>query len=443
MEHGQLTQEMVTPLLDTEDAALQKTALAILSGRGWTASVVKLLRQWLAQTAIPAERRESLRATILTLCKDADLQELVAQTAQQSETAPATQLLLLEAVAQSPLDRLPASWVRAVGHSLSSADSRLAHQAVTIVRVHGLADFDEALRRLAENSQKPADLRVAAAAAVAPRLPKVEQPLFEFLKARLDAALPPLTRLAAATALGNARLNDEQLLALTKVVAEMGSLELPRLLAAFERSHNARVGEKLVEALGRSPGLSTLTGEVLRQTVRDYPDAVRQKIHPLLKRLDMDAEKMRARLDELEPVLSGGNVQRGRQVFFGTIAVCSACHAVKGEGGQIGPDLSKIAVLRGKRDLLESVLFPSAGFARGYEPYTVTTRSGKVYSGILKRETADAIYLIATDRAEIRVPRAEIDAIDPARTSIMPQGLEVQLSRQELTDLFAFLQSLR
>jgi putative heme-binding domain-containing protein len=319
----------------------------------------------------------------------------------------------------------------------------VAHQAVAIVRVHGLADFDEALRRLAENSQKPADLRVAAAAAVAPRLPKVERPLFEFLKARLDAALPPLTRLAAATALGNARLNDEQLLALTKVVADMGSLELRRLLAAFERSHNVRVGEKLVEALGRSPGLSSLTGEVLRQTVRDYPDAVRQKIHPLLKRLDVDAEKMRARLDELEPVLNGGNAERGRVVFFGTIAVCSACHAVKGEGGQIGPDLSKIAVLRGKRDLLESVLFPSAGFARDYEPYTVTTRSGKVYSGILKRETADAIYLIATDRAEIRIPRTEIDAIDPAQTSIMPQGLDAQLSRLELTDLFAFLQSLR
>jgi putative heme-binding domain-containing protein len=177
--------------------------------------------------------------------------------------------------------------------------------------------------------------------------------------------------------------------------------------------------------------------------VRNYPDAVRRQIHPLLKRLDLDVEKMRARLDELEPVLNGGNAERGRVVFFGTIAVCSTCHAVKGEGGQIGPDLSKIAVLRGKRDLLESVIFPSAGFARDYEPYTVTTRSGKVYSGILKRETADAIYLIATDRAEIRVPRTDIDTIEPARTSIMPQGLDAQLSRLELTDLFAFLQSLR
>ena len=60
----------------------------------------------------------------------------------------------------------------------------MAHQAVAIVRVHGLADFDEGVRRLADNSQKPADLRVAAAVAVAPRLPKMEGPLFEFLKAQ-------------------------------------------------------------------------------------------------------------------------------------------------------------------------------------------------------------------------------------------------------------------
>jgi putative heme-binding domain-containing protein len=74
----------------------------------------------------------------------------------------------------------------------------------------------------------------------------------------------------------------------------------------------------------------------------------------------------------------------------------------------------------------------------------VTAKSGKVYSpGILKRQTAEAIYLVTTDRAEIRIPRSDIEAIEPGKVSIMPQGLDAQLSRPELADLMAFLQSLR
>ena len=62
---------------------------------------------------------------------------------------------------------------------------------------------------------------------------------------------------------------------------------------------------------------------------------------------------------------------------------------------------------------------------------------------MLARETAEAVYLVTAERAELRVPRAEIAAIERGRTSIMPQGLDAQLSREELRDLFAFLRRLR
>jgi putative heme-binding domain-containing protein len=71
------------------------------------------------------------------------------------------------------------------------------------------------------------------------------------------------------------------------------------------------------------------------------------------------------------------------------------------------------------------------------------TRDGKTHTGILGRETADAVVLITAERAEIRIPRDAIETLVPSRVSIMPQGLEAQLSRQELGDLLAFLQSLR
>ena len=157
-----------------------------------------------------------------------------------------------------------------------------------------------------------------------------------------------------------------------------------------------------------------------------------------------DREKQKARLADLQDVLAGGDIQRGRELFFGNKkAICATCHAVQGTGGQIGPDLSKIGAIRSGGDLLEAIILPSASFARGYEPFNVVTDDGQVLSGIIGRETADAIHLFNSSRIETRVPRSEIESIGQATVSIMPEGMENQLSRQELADLIEFLRSLR
>jgi putative heme-binding domain-containing protein len=116
---------------------------------------------------------------------------------------------------------------------------------------------------------------------------------------------------------------------------------------------------------------------------------------------------------------------------------------VRAEGGRIGPDLSTIGGIRSGQDLLEAIVFPSASFARGYEPYLVDMKDGKTHSGIIGRETPEAIYLITADRPEVRLPRQSIETLERGRVSIMPQGLDTQLSREELANLIAFLKSLR
>ena len=75
----------------------------------------------------------------------------------------------------------------------------------------------------------------------------------------------------------------------------------------------------------------------------------------------------------LEPLLRRGNASRGREVFFGSKAACSACHFILGVGGHVGPDLSRIGEGRTSRDLLEAILYPSASFARGFEPNIIAT----------------------------------------------------------------------
>jgi putative heme-binding domain-containing protein len=238
-------------------------------------------------------------------------------------------------------------------------------------------------------------------------------------------------------------LSDAQLGELARAIAGAGALELPHLAAAFEKSPSATAGKHFVEALEKSPGLRSLSSEGLRRTLQQYPAEVRQAAALLFKRLEVDAEQQKARLAELEPVLSSGNAVRGRIVFFGAKAACSACHTIRSQGGKIGPDLTKIGSIRTGRDLLEALVFPSASIVRGYEPYQVMTQDGRVHNGILGRETAEAIYLVTAERAEVRIPRRSIETFEPSRVSIMPQGLDGQLTREELADLLALLQSLR
>ena len=139
--------------------------------------------------------------------------------------------------------------------------------------------------------------------------------------------------------------------------------------------------------------------------------------------------------------LSGGDVARGRTIFFGKKAACSGCHSVGDRGGRVGPALSTIGDIRKPGDLLESIVLPSASFARGFRSYTVATESGRVYTGVISRETTRAIWIKAADLSEVRVPRNQVEAIRESATSIMPQGLDKTLTPGQLADLLAFLRS--
>src|SRR5262245_54675140 len=96
------------------------------------------------------------------------------------------------------------------------------------------------------------------------------------------------------------------------------------------------------------------------------------------------------------------------------------CHAIGYIGGKIGPDLTRIGQVRGERDLLEAIVFPSASFARSYEPVVVRTTSGQVHSGVLRSDTADEVVISVGGPVDTRVPRREIAEIQPGTISLMP-----------------------
>ena len=88
-------------------------------------------------------------------------------------------------------------------------------------------------------------------------------------------------------------------------------------------------------------------------------------------------------------------------------------------------------------------MFPSASFARGYEPVVVRMQSGQTHSGLLRSETADEIVLSSLTSADTRVARKDVADIQPGTISLMPAGYGELLTRQELADLLAFLKAAR
>ncbi|HVR84039.1 MAG TPA: HEAT repeat domain-containing protein, partial [Planctomycetota bacterium] len=356
MEHGALTREEVTPLLDPVDLPLQQAALSVVAARGWSGELRGLLQKWLAAEEPPPEAE----AILTVFARDPVIQDLVAQGLRSPKTSTPTRLVLLETVARAPLDHPPATWTAELRWSLTHADPRVVRQAVAAIRAGGVVDFDAAVLEIARDSARSEDLRVEALVAVAPRLAKMDSTLFGFLRECVDKEKPALLRLAAAQALGSASLSNDQLFRLASTLGMAGALELPRLLCAYEHSDSAKVGKELVGWLEKSAAVEALSAESLRRALKNYPEEVRGQAAPILKRLEVDTEKQKARLEELSPALTGGDPARGKDIFFGTKTACSTCHAVQSQGGRVGPDLSKIASIRTGRDLLESIVFPSA-----------------------------------------------------------------------------------
>ena len=197
-------------------------------------------------------------------------------------------------------------------------------------------------------------------------------------------------------------------------------------------------------ALVNSSALDSLKPDQLVRALATYPPSVRTAAQPIFQRLALNLDQMQARIRDLAPVLQGGDPKRGREVFFARKANCSVCHAVGSLGGQIGPDLTKIAEIRGGMDLLEAITFPSALVSPAATNRWWWKRNrGGYFKASCRRQTADSLVLIGPDLTEQRIARSEIEGITPSKASVMPDGLVNQVSRAELQDLIAFLLSLK
>ncbi|HKQ37589.1 MAG TPA: PVC-type heme-binding CxxCH protein [Verrucomicrobiae bacterium] len=411
MDNGNLQAEAVIKYLDSKDPLLKDTAYWIVSHHAeWGEKLAKYFRD---ADVDPQQ--------LASLARNTAIQDLIADLVHTERCDVA-----LRAMAKSGLKAAPEEWVNGLIDVLHR-DGQCIREAIAACR--SLTFAKEHAPKIAEALKAtPLSVRLEALAALPGTGHEMSTDSFQLVCAKLDG-----------NALAKAKLNKNQLLTLAPRLKEAGPLDLPKVLAPFENCSDEKVGETLLSSLRETKGLYP---DLLKRLAK-FPEPVQKELNALSGSLNADVAKQKAHLEALLGSLKDGDIRRGQAVFNSTKAACSTCHAIGYLGGTLGPDLTRIGQVRTDRDLLESVLYPSASFVRSFEPVIVSTKAGDEYSGVLRKDSADEVILGTGANLEVRVPRSDIAEMRPGSVSVMPQGLDQQITKQELADLIAFLRATR
>jgi putative membrane-bound dehydrogenase-like protein len=127
----------------------------------------------------------------------------------------------------------------------------------------------------------------------------------------------------------------------------------------------------------------------------------------------------------------------GQQVFS---QKCGICHRFNSQGHAVGPDLSALTD-RSPAGLLVSILDPNRAVESKYQSYAAVTDDGLTYTGLLSAESGSSVTLLAQEGKQQVILRNQLEALESTGKSLMPEGLERELSRQDLADVLAYLGS--
>jgi putative heme-binding domain-containing protein len=240
------------------------------------------------------------------------------------------------------------------------------------------------------------------------------------------------------------------------VLASLGHIDDPRVativLAAYGRlepelqpkaiellTQRAVWAKSLLDAMGRKeiPATALNVNQVQRllsSRDKDLTSLVLAKWGSVRTERNPQREQVARQTRELL-LKNHGDPMRGWAVFK---KVCAQCHKIYGEGQDVGPDITSNG--RASFDqLLSNVLDPSLVIGAGYQARIVTTTGGRVLTGLVAEDSPQRIVLKLQGGKLETIPRGEVDSMTVSKLSLMPEGLENQLSRQELIDLFEFL----
>jgi putative membrane-bound dehydrogenase-like protein len=207
-------------------------------------------------------------------------------------------------------------------------------------------------------------------------------------------------------------------------------------LAVLRQPARVKLLLDAVEAGRLAPG--DIDAVAVNQLVGSRVAEIRERARKLLKG-SLPEERRRVLERYAEAAHREGDAERGRLVFQKN---CANCHSVAGIGVRVGPDIADTRV-KTREQLLSDILNPNGAIDGNYLNYVVSTQSGQVLSGLIDAETPSSLTLKRAEGQTDVILRQDIDEIRSSGTSLMPEGLEKNITVDEMSDLLSFLKNWR
>lgn len=321
-----------------------------------------------------------------------------------------------------------------------------------------------ALAALWEAAGRSAQPDLGEALPASPRL----QAVLEAARQRVtDAQADPELRAVAVTLLGHGRPPaDSDVAALGQLLEPQTPGDLQRAaLERLGRIEHPHVPDTLLQRWARfSPATrAAVLGTLLRRPewTRRLLDAVPEIVRPadiglaerhqLLAHLDSRLRERAQALLQPRPLnperqvvvaqylprvrAHRGDAEAGLPLFD---QFCASCHRLGSLGRGAGPNLAML-VDKTDEQLLTAILDPNRAVEDRYRAFTVETRDGEIYSGMVLSESANSLTLMEASGAERTLLRADVAEMSAGGLSLMPEGFEQSLSPEQLADLLALI----
>ena len=394
---------------------------------------------WMMAAVLSSLRADNLGAVMAEAMQHADgqtglLQQLLTQ-ATAFKSSEAEIALLTRATEPAPNGTFARWQFTAMEQYVIAVERRgeVFHPLINVAATRlpeRITSLLEAARKLAVNSEALVADRVAAVRILGPTGDlKTELTLLSDL---LSPQQPPELQSAALTTLG--RMKDisvvKTLLAGYRSFAPGLRGEACSVLLSRDAWR-----DELLAALEANQITPTDLDAASRQRLLDHKSKeVRERAAKLLA-VDLNTDRAKLVAEYLPTVRAGGDVQHGSQLFAKR---CAQCHKLGNVGHSVGPDLASLTD-KSPDAMLIAILDPNRAVETKFVTYTAVTKSGVTHTGILANETASSLTLRAAEAKETALLRNELDELQSTAKSLMPEGLEKEVSPTDAAALIAYI----
>ena len=234
-----------------------------------------------------------------------------------------------------------------------------------------------------------------------------------------------------------------------RTLATFDDASVPEILLSGWKGHGPPARARAEQALLRHPDragafLDAVEGGAIEASSVEAVFKIRLAQYPDAELSARARELFQSRANERTAIVEShkdalvldASAANGKPVFEEN---CASCHVRQGGRGRIGPDLSGVNN-KTHEELLTHILDPSFDIQANYTNYIVVDNGGRVYDGLLAGESAHAVTLRG-EYEDVTIRREDIAEMRASDVSLMPEGFEEDISRQELADVIAYLRA--